>query len=80
MRILLTGGSGFIGRNLVDYLRRSHEVVAPSRAELDVADPIALDRWFSEHDVDAVVMERSAGTGTRATTGQLWTNLRISLV
>ncbi len=79
MRILLTGGSGFIGRNLVDYLRRSHEVLAPSRAELDLADPIALDRWFSEHDVDAVVHgalrpgHRNAGD----TTGQLWTNLRM---
>jgi GDP-L-fucose synthase len=79
MRILLTGGSGFIGRNLAEYLRGSHEVLAPTRAELDLTDPDALDRWFSQHDVDAVVHgavrpgHRNAPDPTR----QLWSNLRM---
>jgi UDP-glucose 4-epimerase len=79
MRILLTGGSGFIGRNLVEYLRRNHEVLAPSRAELDVSDPGALDQWFSEHDVDVVVHGalRPGHRNASDTTGQLWTNLRM---
>jgi len=79
MRILLTGGSGFIGRNLQDYLRHSHEVLAPTRAELDVSNPSAVDQWFSEQRVDAVVHgavrpgHRNAPDPTR----QLWTNLRM---
>ncbi len=79
MRILLTGGSGFIGRNLVEYLSRSHEVLAPTHAELDLADPDALDAWFAEHEVDVVVHgavrpgHRNASDPSR----QLWTNLRM---
>ena len=39
VRILLTGGSGFIGQNLRAYLSANHEVLAPTHAELDLADP-----------------------------------------
>jgi GDP-L-fucose synthase len=79
MRILLTGGSGFIGRNLVEHLSRTHEVLAPTHAELDLADPGELDGWFSKHEVDVVVHgavrpgHRNASDPSR----QLWTNLRM---
>jgi nucleoside-diphosphate-sugar epimerase len=48
MRVLVTGGSDFIGRNLIERLARTHEVLAPTHTELDLADPGALDRWFLE--------------------------------
>jgi UDP-glucose 4-epimerase len=79
MRVMVTGGRGFVGRNLVDYLSRSHEVLAPTHAELDLADSGALDAWFREHEVDAVVHgavrpgHRNAPDPSR----QLWTNLRM---
>ncbi len=79
MKILLTGGSGFIGRNLHEYLSNEHDVLTPTHAELDLADSEALDRWFSEHEVDVVIHgavrpgHRNAVDPSR----QLWTNLRM---
>lgn len=79
MRIFIAGGSGFIGRNLVEYLGRSHEILAPSRAELDLADPNALDAWLARHDVDAVVHSavRPGHRNSADPSRQLWTNLRM---
>jgi UDP-glucose 4-epimerase len=55
MIVLVTGGSGFIGRHVVARLSRSHEVLAPSHAELDLTDADATRRWLAGKDIDAVV-------------------------
>lgn len=55
-RILLTGGRGFIGRNILESpLARRYEILAPTHAELDLADTDAVDRWFAAHQVDAIL-------------------------
>jgi GDP-L-fucose synthase len=79
MRILLTGGSGFIGRNLYEHLSHEHEVLAPSHSQLDLADDLAVNAWFREHAVDAVV-HGAVRPGHRAAqdpTRQAWNNLRM---
>ena len=79
MRILLTGGSGFIGRNLSEHLSRDHEVLAPSHAELDLSDDVAVDAWFGAHEVDAVI-HGAVRPGHRAAqdpSRQIWNNLRM---
>jgi GDP-L-fucose synthase len=38
MRLLITGGMGMVGSNLVHGLAADHDVVAPSRQELDLLD------------------------------------------
>jgi nucleoside-diphosphate-sugar epimerase len=42
LKILVTGASGFIGRNLAEHFRPVHDVAAPSRAELDLLDDAAV--------------------------------------
>ena len=55
MRVLLTGGSGFIGHNIVEAMQERFEILAPRHNELDLADESSVKAWFREHSVDAVI-------------------------
>jgi len=53
--ILVTGGSGFIGRNIVEAFASDMNILAPSHAELDLLSSETVHRYFKEHDIDYVV-------------------------
>lgn len=55
MNILLTGGSGFIGRNILEQFQGRHVVFPPGHHDLDLSDQQAVDVWFSSHDIDVVI-------------------------
>ncbi len=55
MRVLVTGGSGFIGRNLVEHLGKRHEVVAPGRSALDLTDSGQVARLLADVRPGAIV-------------------------
>jgi len=39
MRILVTGGSGMVGKNLIQIIpKNKHNILAPSKNELDLRD------------------------------------------
>lgn len=51
MRILVTGGSGVLGRRVAPLLREAgHEVAAPSSSALDLFDPDAVREAVAEAD------------------------------
>jgi dTDP-4-dehydrorhamnose reductase len=52
MRVWLTGGSGFVGRHLVEAF---DDVLAPSHAEVDVTDAEAVRRSVGEYEPDVLV-------------------------
>ena len=61
MRILLTGGSGLLGTEL---LRLQPDLVAPSRDELDVTDAVAVEACVSSLRPD-VILHAAAVTDNR---------------
>lgn len=55
-RVLLTGGSGFIGRNILESsLKEEFTLLAPTHSELDLLDRTSLDRWLLENEVDYIL-------------------------
>lgn len=83
-RLFVTGGNGMVGRNL-----RAHpgiaawELLAPSRAELDLCDDRALRDWLARHRPDAVVHAAGVVGGIQANMAEpvrfLAENARIGL-
>ena len=64
LKILLTGGSGFIGKNIVEQLGKNIFLV-PSHNELDLLDAIAVEKYLKVHPVDVVIHAANLG-GNRA--------------
>ncbi|MET0911366.1 MAG: NAD(P)-dependent oxidoreductase [Ilumatobacteraceae bacterium] len=55
MRILVTGGSGHLGRHLLRRIGAEAEVIAPTHAELDICRPDAVSAALGVIRPDAVV-------------------------
>ncbi len=55
MKIFITGGSGFIGRNLKEQLAGFYEILAPDRTELDLLDSEKVREYLLKYRFDAVI-------------------------
>jgi len=55
MKVFLTGGRGFIGRNLVENLPSDMELFAPTSKELNLLDQEAVERYVKSNDFDVVL-------------------------
>lgn len=83
-RLFVTGGRGMVGRNLCDHPGIARwQVLAPSRAELDLTDVLALHDWLDRHRPDAVVHAAGLVGGIQANLAEplryLAENARIGL-
>lgn len=55
-RILLTGGNGFIGKNILEsFLAEKYYIIAPSKIELNLSDEKNVDNFFSKYNFDIVI-------------------------
>lgn len=56
MRILVTGGRGFLGSHVVEQLSEANDVFAPRSADYDLRDNEAVRQLFSDYpDLDVVI-------------------------
>lgn len=54
-KILLTGGSGFVGKNIREsFLADKYEISAPSSKELDLSDNLSVQSYFKDTFFDVV--------------------------
>jgi len=54
-KILLTGGSGFLGKKIIEVFKDSYEIYAPSHRELDIASKESVTRHFVSERPDYVI-------------------------
>ena len=56
MKLLVTGGSGFLGRRVAAYFEKlGWQVLTPGHKALDITDANALRAWFRENRPHAVI-------------------------
>jgi len=55
VKILITGGSGFIGRNIIEHFQSEHQILAPTHAELELMDDEAVSAYLENNPVDIVI-------------------------
>jgi len=78
-RILITGGSGFIGRNLAELFAGEYEVSAPARAELNLVDSQSVGKYFAGREFHAVLhcAIKPGHRNAKDPSGQLYDNTRM---
>jgi UDP-glucose 4-epimerase len=67
LKVLITGGSGFIGRNLAESLAGLYQVGAPARSELDLLNDAFVRDYLASNRFD-VVLHAATGRSNRKTT------------
>jgi len=55
IKILITGGNGYVAKSLTAALRNTYEVYAITRAEFDLTDGEATIQWFKGKHFDVVI-------------------------
>jgi len=55
LKVLITGASGFVGRNLAEQLRCNYDITAPSHSEFDLGDDEAIRQLFESRRFDVVL-------------------------
>lgn len=54
-KILLTGGTGFVGKNILPILQKRYEIVAPSRQQLNLKNDYDVSEYVEKGKFDVII-------------------------
>ena len=66
MRLLLTGSRGMLGASILELIGSKHEVLSPSRDELDLLDSEAVLNFMSAHKPNLIIHAAARVGGIQA--------------
>ena len=72
MNILITGGNGFIARNIYKKIKQNHNVFLTNRQTLDVLNRKEVDKFFDDNQIDIVIHTAVSG-GSRVKQDDVYT-------
>ena len=66
-KILLTGGSGLVGKNIREHVRAGKwKILAPTRKDLDLTDLSSVSQWVTKHQPDIIIHAAGLVGGIKA--------------
>jgi len=79
VKLFLTGGSGFVGKNIIEALGERHDILAPGSRELDLSDEVAVENFFQQNDINVVIHSavRPGHRNAKDPSNQLYLNTRM---
>lgn len=79
-KILLTGGNGFIGKNIQEsFLAEKYEIIAPRSFELNLIDTKSIDDYFEDKEFDVVIHSatKPGHRNAKDSTNLFYSNIRM---
>jgi len=61
MKILIIGGNGFIGKNLIEFLSNEYEIYSPTSQELNLLDEQSVRNFLKINNFDVIVFSAING-------------------
>lgn len=61
MKVLITGGNGYIAKSIAPSLSLHHDVTVVTRADFDISNPDETRSWFDRRAFDAVIHTAAIG-------------------
>ena len=65
MKILITGGKGFVASEIYSNLKDTYTVYNPSRSELELLDKTSIVKWFDNNIIYDLVIHTAIRGGSR---------------